>query len=182
MADHIQQLKHIAQEAVTHFGPLSAAQLNWKPSPDKWSIAQCLDHLIASDNTYYKTFERIIAGTYKPSFWARINPFSKYFGNFLKNNAGTVVKKKMKRPEIFKPSASVIDPGIVQRFAEHINTLVAYFKKLENPEWQNIKITSPVSGMVTYSLGDTLAILCGHQQRHYNQAMNVLQQTQFPKQ
>lgn len=182
MPDHIQQLQNIAQQAHANFGSLTAEQLNWKPSPDKWSIAQCLDHLIVSDNTYNKKFDQIISGTYKPSFWTRISPFSKYFGNFLKNNAAAVVKKKMKRPEIFKPSSGKIDAGIVQRFTDHITALIEYIKKLDDPELQKIKIQSPVSGLITYSIGDTLEILSGHEQRHYNQAMNVLQHAEFPKQ
>lgn len=182
MSGHIQQLQNIAQQAQSNFGGLTSAQLNWKPSADKWSIAQCLDHLVVADNTYNAKFNKIIAGTYKPSLWTRISPFSKYFGNFLKNNATAVVKKKMKRPEVFKPSSSQIDAGIVQRFTAHITALIEYFKKLADPELQKIKIPSPISGLVTYSIGDTLEILTGHELRHYNQAMNVLQHAEFPKQ
>ncbi len=31
---------------------LSNAQLNWKPAPEKWSIAQCLDHLTVASREF----------------------------------------------------------------------------------------------------------------------------------
>jgi len=181
MQDPVQQVETIAQQAQENFGSLTAAQLNWKPSPEKWSIAQCLDHLIVSDNTYNNRFNKIINGTYKPSFWTKISPFSRYFGSYLVKNAGAVIKKKMKRPVIFKPSNSAIDAGIVLRFMAHTESLASYFKKLGDPATQKIKITSPVSGLITYSIADTIALLSGHEQRHFNQAMNVLQHPDFPR-
>src|SRR5687768_16761924 len=33
----------IAADARTLFGHLNAQQLNWKPSADSWSVAQCLE-------------------------------------------------------------------------------------------------------------------------------------------
>jgi DinB family protein len=34
-----------AADARSVVSGLSDAQLNWQPAPDKWSIAQCLEHL-----------------------------------------------------------------------------------------------------------------------------------------
>ena len=33
---------------------LKAFQLNWKPSDDKWSIAQCLEHVLVGADLYGK--------------------------------------------------------------------------------------------------------------------------------
>ena len=43
----IRDAKQIAADVRASFGGLSAAQLNWKPSAERWSIAQCFDHLLA---------------------------------------------------------------------------------------------------------------------------------------
>ena len=33
-------------------------QINWKPSLENWSIAECVDHLIVTNKLYLKEFEK----------------------------------------------------------------------------------------------------------------------------
>src|SRR6185369_8678955 len=62
---------NIAAETKSTFGRLTPAQLNWKPSADRWSVAQCFDHLLTSNKGYFPTIEGVIAGV-KPTFWQRM--------------------------------------------------------------------------------------------------------------
>ena len=48
----VKQLETIAGDAERVFGGLSPAQLNWKPSAERWSVGQCFDHLITTNRTY----------------------------------------------------------------------------------------------------------------------------------
>lgn len=41
------------EKASLEFSNISSEQLNWKPSAESWSIAQCLDHLIIADSSYF---------------------------------------------------------------------------------------------------------------------------------
>ena len=38
------EAKKVSEDAKQLVAGLSEQQLNWKPGPDRWSIAQCLDH------------------------------------------------------------------------------------------------------------------------------------------
>src|ERR1041385_6320911 len=40
---------------------LNEAQLNWKPSPEQWSIAQCLEHLAAATRGFDPYFANALA-------------------------------------------------------------------------------------------------------------------------
>src|SRR5437899_12088318 len=40
---------------------LNGEQLNWKPAPDSWSIAQCLDHLAVTSEKFDQYFTGTIA-------------------------------------------------------------------------------------------------------------------------
>jgi hypothetical protein len=40
---------------------LSEAQLNWRPAPEKWSIAQCLDHLTVASSKFDAYFTAALA-------------------------------------------------------------------------------------------------------------------------
>ena len=61
----IQQLKDRfisdTESVIKDFGKfktLSESQINWKPSPENWSIAECVDHLIVTNKLYLKEFEK----------------------------------------------------------------------------------------------------------------------------
>ena len=56
------ELSNVATDSKTIFGSLSAAQLNWKPAPKSWSVAQCFDHLITTHSLYFPEFERLANG------------------------------------------------------------------------------------------------------------------------
>src|SRR5690554_5580931 len=69
-------LLRLAQDAVADFGQLEAASLNWRPEPDRWSIAQCFEHLIKIQTHYLPTLASLAAGTAESTFWERVSPFS----------------------------------------------------------------------------------------------------------
>ena len=51
MKNWIVTLEHITKQVQSEFGMLTKEQLNWKPTPDTWSIAQNLDHLMVVNET-----------------------------------------------------------------------------------------------------------------------------------
>jgi len=38
---------------------LNVAQLNWKPSPDAWTVDQCLEHPIVINSGYFPILEKL---------------------------------------------------------------------------------------------------------------------------
>jgi hypothetical protein len=77
------ELKRISADVRTSFGPLTFEQLNWRVSPDTWSIGQCLEHLIKSNEGFYGEFDKLAAGTRKNSLWESFSPLSSLAGDFL---------------------------------------------------------------------------------------------------
>jgi hypothetical protein len=75
-------LGDISRQILTEFGSLSSEQLNWKPNPNTWSIAQNLDHLIVVNETYYLVLASLKAGTYKTPFIAKIGFMVSFLGKW----------------------------------------------------------------------------------------------------
>ncbi len=46
-------MESVTVQVRTEYGHLSAEQLNWTPAEGRWSIAQCLDHLITINRLYF---------------------------------------------------------------------------------------------------------------------------------
>src|SRR5207253_955372 len=94
-----------SETARTLTSDLSEAQLNWKPSPEQWSIAQCLEHLAITsgkfDNYFSSALERARkkrpvtnAPAYKPSM----------VGGWLARQIDPEGGRNLPAPKIFRQS------------------------------------------------------------------------------
>jgi DinB superfamily len=173
--------KEAGEKVRAEFSNLSLQQLNWKPAPDSWSIGQCLDHLIISDCSYFPAFKKTTENKYQMTAWQKWSPFSRLFGKILADQMQEKVKKKLKVPKVFSPSYSQIDPGILDRFQKHLDTLLEHIAAMEKIDIDKIRITSPAIKFVTYNLRNTIMILVPHLHRHINQALRVKQREDFLK-
>ncbi|HYO92567.1 MAG TPA: DinB family protein [Pyrinomonadaceae bacterium] len=170
----------IRDEAKETFGPLSPAQLNWKRSPEEWSIGQCFDHLILTNRPYFPVFEKIAAGQQQTKLWERVPLLPGLFGKLVLGAVSPESARKVKARKGFQPAQSDVDGQIISRFAQHQDELLRLMKATEALETEKIIITSAISPVVVYSLLDGYRILVTHERRHFQQAERVMAAEEFP--
>lgn len=174
-------LKDISEAVKKTFGEFTPDQLNWRPSAEKWSVAQCFEHLITINSTYFKTLDRIAEGKQETTTWQKISPLSGFFGKQLIKYLSPESVKKLKAPAKAQPSKSNIDAGIIEKFVGHQAELIERIKKIPaEVNTEKLIITSPLAKFVTYSLADAFKIIEVHERRHFQQAERVLQSEGFP--
>lgn len=175
------ELEQVTQSTRAAFGRLSRDQLNWKPTADGWSIAQCLDHLITINSLYFPRLASLRTGPGRPTFWERYSPFSGLLGKLLIKTLSPEYPRKMKTSPKAEPSSSRIDDGILDRFVRHQAELIEHLQRIPHSVDRGTTIvTSPLLRWVTYSLDDCLTILVVHEKRHFQQAMRVMEAEAFP--
>ena len=177
----ITDLLTISQEAQQVFGHLNQTQLNWKPSADEWSVAQCFNHLITANEHYFPIFDSLSKGEKRTTFWERLPMLPGLFGNLLVKSLQPSSVRKLKAPKIFQPISSNFAADMIQRFVAHQEQLAVRIQKASTIDLQKTIITSPVSSFVVYSLYDTFRILIIHEKRHFEQARRILASNQFPQ-
>jgi DinB superfamily len=178
----ISDIQSVTDEAQTSFAHLSGEQLNWKQSLQQWSIGQCLDHLVTSNNTYFPTFEKVIRGEQRATLWERMPLLPGFFGKTLIKSLGPLSTRKLKAPQAFRPASSRVDGEIVNHFIAQQHRLTEYIKASGKPQLLETIISSPASGLVTYSLLDAYRIIVVHERRHMLQAQKVMAANGFPQQ
>ncbi|OWY21233.1 hypothetical protein BVG80_13960 [Sphingobacteriales bacterium TSM_CSM] len=179
----MQILQEASSESEQLFGQLSAAALNWKPSPDKWSIAQCLHHLMVTNTSYYPEFERILNGGAFTNPWGKIPFLPSFFGQMLLKSVNPASARALKTTPVFAPSSSNLPATIVADFVKQQQQTINYYNRLQQvPAPHKVLVTSPAARFITYSLSNTLHIIALHGQRHLNQAKRILQMPGFPAQ
>ncbi len=173
------ELKKVAEETDELFGVLTVDQLNWKPGEKSWSVGQCFDHLIKTNNQFYPEFDKLAAGTRKNTFWENYSPFTAWGGRFLVN-AVTVDSKKAKAPSKSIVPPSRIEADIIQRFVRHIDEVNQKVEACAAADREKTVVTSPFLKVLTYKLDDAYSVLVEHTKRHFRQAKRVMEAEGFP--
>ncbi len=172
-------LSEITNSIEREFGELNQIQINEKPDSKEWSIAQCIDHIIVSNEAYFPSLLLIAEGKYKPTFWETINPLTNYTGQRMIDTLGPEIMKKYKAPKIFLPSKTEISYNIIKKFEEHQNRLKELFNKLETKNCTGRVMSSPVAPLITLRVSDVMQIITVHEQRHLQQAIRIKKELGF---
>src|SRR5881409_2691071 len=107
-----QEVCSSADRARDEFGKLSVQQLNWKPGIDRWSVAQCFDHLITTNDAYFPVLELVMKGEKKTTMMERLPVLPKLWGSLLIKSLDPKTTRKLKAPATFQPSVSDIAGSI----------------------------------------------------------------------
>jgi len=172
--------RRLADEASRAFGRLSPEQINWKPSAGEWSIGQCFDHLLLSNQGFFPIIEEVLSGRRRPRAWERMPLLPGFLGRLLIATLRPGSGRKARARPAFHPSSSQIAPGIVARFLEQQGRLLALMESTSGLDLDGITITSPVSRVITYSLMDAYRIVVVHEENHLLQATRVMEWPGFP--
>lgn len=156
------------------FGKLDVSSLNWKPNAEAWSIGQNLDHLITLNRTYFPILEATLAGTQSLPWTARLKPIRKFFGRMILKSVLPDRKRKIKTFVVWEPTESSLPESIVQRFLDHQKELWVRLETVLPLLDSGKVIPSPASGVIVYNLEDFFEIVVTHEERHLNQAREVL--------
>ena len=177
----VEELGAVTGDARRVFGGLSAAQLNWKPSAERWSVGQCFDHLIQTNRTFFPDMERVAAGTFRSGAWARVSPLSGLFARMILRSLDPVRGRKTKAPRVFLPASSDVDADVIERFARHQEELAVLMRATAGADLRRTMVTSPVAAVATYSLLDAYRIVVAHERKHFEQARRVTETQGFPR-
>ncbi|MCB0565425.1 MAG: DinB family protein [Phaeodactylibacter sp.] len=169
------QIDKTTQDFKQAFGSLTAGQMNWKPHSGTWSIAQNIDHLIVINESYYPVLQALRNGTYQLPFMAKLGFMVSFLGKAILKSVQPDRKRKMKTFPIWEPSESQVPPGVLDRFAQHQSELKSLIENSADLIQQGVIISSPANKNIVYRLETAFDIIVTHEQRHLEQAKEVLQ-------
>jgi len=166
--------------ASKQFSGLSEAQINWKPSEEKWSIGECIDHLVVTHKLYnsqIKEHQRLFEDFGEGSFKFKHTFSGGMILKYVDPNSTT----KTRTFKVFKPSKRQINTNIIRSFCEEVESMISFAEKLHGIDLRKIKISSPLTKLLRMNVGDALLINLYHDKRHLNQAEKIMMETNFQK-
>ena len=161
---------------------LTEPQLNWKPAPQKWSIAQCLEHLAITSGEFDKYFTNALeiaraklavksAPAYQPSL----------VGGWLARQVNPEGGRNLPAPKVFRPSEASTITGSLEMFLKQQAKFVDFVRQSAGVDYNKTRLRSPVTPLMRYSLADAFVITVLHGQRHLQQARRVREMPEFPR-
>ena len=163
-----QQVEAHLSQAIEIYQNLDQQALLARPDNGGWNICECLVHL-NTYSLYYlpKLEERISIGT-------KANPQSfssswlgNYFQKMMDPERGS---KKYKAASNHLPTLAKACHEIVAEFIEHQERLCQMLERCQDLDLNAIRIPTSLSSLIRLNLGDTLAFLITHDERHIRQA------------
>lgn len=158
---------------------LSSAQFNWKPTPGKWSIGECIDHITTTNEAYNRKFQRVFGADGLPSG----EPPWKLdlVGRFFLAAMEPPIRAKVKAPPRFLPSESELErEEVMRRFEQTQSAIIDLLESHRDTDLARVKVTSPVAKWLRFNAAAALAILASHERRHLWQAAQIPHKEGFP--
>jgi hypothetical protein len=168
------------------FVSLSDQQLKWKSNESSWSIQEVFAHLNKFAIYYHDTFKKCILKTrFKtPSENFISSPLGRSAWASMKLGNAYNVKRKFKAQRLNNPmfEKSLISGNDTADLINHLNDLNYIFDLSSTVNIRKVKIPISISKIIRFRLGDALLYVVFHNQRHIQQAINILNHSKFPKQ
>lgn len=152
---------------------LTVETFNWRPSPEKWSIAQCVTHLSVVDGKDIPLLEEAMDKARRERVTGegpyRYGPIAAWFIGKIEPPS----KMKAKAPAIYVPPP-VQDPGVAMAEFRRLQTRMAELVREANGlDLGRVKVASPVATFLRFSLGQRFRLIAAHDRRHLHQAWQV---------
>jgi hypothetical protein len=168
----IQYLESTKQDVLDATQGLSDAQWNFKPAPDRWSIAECMEHIAASEDFIRGN---IANGVMKaPAVPDR--DVATIDAAIIENIPAR--KNKVQAPEPLRPTNRFGSPeGSIKHFVES-RTITEDFL-MTTPGLRDHAADSPVG--TKWDGYEFILLIAAHSERHTNQIKEVKADPNFPK-
>lgn len=152
---------------------LSPAQLNFKSSPESWSVAECAEHLAISESLIWGMVDGALKPAADPSRRGEVK-----MSDEAVTNAITDRSHKVKTGEAFVPSGKFGSmDGILKEFNMKRKAHLDYVNATQD-DLRNHYAQTPFGTMDAYQV---ILFMSGHTERHTKQMQEVMADPAFPK-
>ena len=173
------QLVAVEQDLPGVADGLSPAQFNWQPTPGRWSIGQCVEHLNITTERYIPVLRQAeidarSKGTLRPG------PFALGFiERWFLQTMEPPPRRRMRTGKSFIAPSNLDPSATLQRYIALHDGFRGCIRDAEGIDLKSVKVRSQF-GPISWSLNGTFAFLLAHERRHIWQAREVRKEPAFP--
>ena len=154
---------------------LTPAQWAFKAAPDKWSIAECAEHISVSEDYIWGLVDKMVAGPPSdPELVAKTKGKDEMLVKMVPNR-----EQKFQAPEPIQPKKLLADPTeYVTRFKARRDKHIAYVDTTTDSLRDRVSPHPAAGPLDAYQW---ILLVSGHTERHVLQILEVKADPNFPK-
>jgi hypothetical protein len=159
---------------------LTDAQINWRPSEGRWSIAECIEHLSVTGTLYVGAIaDAVQRGEHRGLFGGRdFHPNA--LGRWVIAQMEPPPRRRFPAPRRIVPQRIETGREVLTDFETMHRALIDAAQRARGLDLERVRMRSPVVPLVRLPLGTWLGFLAAHERRHLWQARQVRQELRFP--
>lgn len=159
---------------------LDAAQLNWQPDGgQRWSIAQCLDHLAKTTTLYGASLEKAIDSA--PAGHERDTAYPNLLGLLLIWSIEPPARIRIPAKPGLQPPSTLDPAGVRRGFSDSLDYLSNLSARALRIDASRVKYANPLAGNIrAFNVATGILVMLAHNRRHLHQALLVRQHRNFP--
>ncbi len=180
LGDIAEQIEAIRERLETLAAGKSNEALNWRPEGNRWSIAECIEHLnLTADMLLPEIDKGIAVGVAAEPGTEGVARHSMVFG-WLLPVIEPPPKRRFKAPRASRPRPDLHAESVVARFAKVQDEVVERLERARGIDLTRTKVRHPLIRLRSFRLGEIFVTIAAHERRHLWQAEQVTQAEGFP--
>jgi hypothetical protein len=181
----LDQLRACVDDLTREVGPLLSGrdddQVNWLPGEGRgWSIAQCLDHLAITTNTYLDAIEAAVRTAPKRHEPAALPVVPGWFARWFIRQLEPPVKLRMPAPGKIVPAPRRSASEAERAFLASLDRYRSVLDAASSIDVNAVRFANPFAP-IRFTVGAGLVVIVAHGRRHLWQARNVRAAADLPE-
>ena len=142
------QFEQLSAEADALTAPLTDEQFTWRPAPDGWSIAECLDHLNATARVYLPALDEGISDAIRRGVYGE-GPFKyNWLGRLSVRFSDT--RLRLKAPDEMQPGEGRTRREILAAFRAYQVQYIDRLRQANGVDLARARVRMPVNGWLRF--------------------------------
>lgn len=170
-----EQFDRIEADARAAASGLSEQMGGWRPAPDAWSVAECLDHLATANRAYLAAMGPPAEQALARGQVRRRPAVPGILGRWFIASLEPPVKPRLKgkAPLIIRPRPDPALADALEAFLASHQDVNAFLARFMAIDLARVRFPNPFVRGVRFSLATGVNVLAAHERRHLWQAWNV---------
>jgi hypothetical protein len=169
----VKELKQTRDHLLSVVEELTDEQLNFKSSPESWSVGECVEHLAISESSFSEMLQGALQAPADPSRRTEVKITDTDLMAMIVSR-----DKKVKTSEAFEPSGKFGTNGeTLEAFTSKRDEHIDYVQNTED-DLRNHYGQLPFGTIDGYQI---LLFMSGHTERHVRQMEEVMAHPDFPE-
>jgi hypothetical protein len=172
------QFEQLSADADALTAPLTDEQFMWRPGPDSWSVAECLDHLNAIARVYLPALDEGISDAIRRGVYGE-GPFKYNWLGRLVVRFSNMRVRRTAHDEV-QPAAGRTRREILAAFRAYQVQYIDRLRQANGVDLSRARVRMPVNSWLRIPLGSGFQLVVVHSHRHLAQARRVMDAQDFP--